>query len=480
MTARVAVLLLLFVFGATGQKPNFIIIFCDNLGYGDIEPFGSKLHRTPHLNRMAAEGRRFTHFYVTSGVCTPSRASLLTGVYAQRLGLHRTPRGEGVLFPISSYGLHPDEITLAEVLKEQGYATAIVGKWHLGDQPPLLPTRQGFDSFFGIPYSDDMTQALGSGRFRGRYEGPTWPPLPLMRDETVIEAPPNRNLLTQRLTEAALKFLEDNKDRPFFLYFPEAMPGSEPVPFASEAFRGRSRNGLWGDSIEELDWSAGQVLDKVVDLGIEENTFVLWLSDNGSPLAENVTSLARGSNLPLHGRGYTTAEGGFRVPAIAWQPGTVAAGTVSDAFLSTLELLPTLANWAGAKLNDDRGLDGFDAGPVIRGEPGASSPRKTLYYYRGEELQAIRNGPWKLFLPLENPRRHPHFPDGEGSEPLLFNVVDDVGSKRNVAARHPEIVARLAALAEEARAELGDLGRPGTGLRPIGYVADPKPLVLSP
>ncbi len=246
---------------ALGQQPSFIIILCDNLGYGDIEPFGSKVHRTPHLDRMAREGRKFTHFCVTAGRCTPSRASLLTGCYAQRLGLHRTPRGEGVLFPISPYGLHPDEVTMAEILKEQGYATTIIGKWHLGDQPAFLPTRQGFDSYFGIPYSDDMTQSLAP-RYRDRYDGDRWPPLPLLQNEKVIEAPVDRNRLTKRYTERALEFIEKNKEGPFFLYLPHAMPGSEKVPFASEAFRGKSRNGLWGDAVEELDWSTGQILDK--------------------------------------------------------------------------------------------------------------------------------------------------------------------------------------------------------------------------
>ena len=464
---------------ALGQQPNFIIIFCDNLGYGDIEPFGSTVHRTPHLDRMAREGRKFTHFYVTAGVCTPSRASLLTGSYAQRLGLHKTPRGERVLFPISPYGLHPDEVTIAEILKQQRYATTIIGKWHLGDQPAFLPTRQGFDSFFGIPYSDDMTQRLAP-RFSDRYAGQRWPPLPLLENETVIEAPPDRNLLTKRYTERALEFIEEHKEGPFFLYLPQAMPGSEKVPFASEAFRGKSRNGLWGDAVEELDWSTGQILDKLVDLGIERNTFVLWTSDNGSPLADDITSPSRGSNQPLHGRGYTTAEGAFRVPTIMWWPGRIPAGTVSDELISTLDLLPTLAKWAGGEVPRDRVIDGLDVGPVILGEPGATSPRKTLYYYRGEQLQAVRNGPWKLFVPLEKAAGHPHFAPGETGRPLLFNVVEDIGSKRDVAADHPDIVARLMELAAKAREDLGDLGRPGKGRRAIGYSANPQPLVMKP
>ena len=231
---------------AETRPPNFIVIFCDNLGYGDIEPFGSQVHRTPNLNRMAREGRKFTHYYVTAGVCTPSRASLLTGCYAQRVGMHMNPRDGHVLRPISPYGLHPDEITIAELLKGLGYATTIIGKWHLGDQPEFLPTRQGFDSFFGIPYSDDMTQAVGQ-RIGDRMDGLRWPPLPLMENETVIEAPVDRNLLTKRYTQRALKFIDENQDRPFFLYFPRqclAAPRPRlPAP-RSRARAGTGRGGM--------------------------------------------------------------------------------------------------------------------------------------------------------------------------------------------------------------------------------------------
>ena len=235
---------------------------------------------------MAREGLKLTHFYATAGVCTPSRASLLTGAYAQRVGMHANPRDGQVLRPISPYGLHPDEITIAESLKPLGYATAVIGKWHLGDQPEFLPTRQGFDSFFGIPYSDDMTQAVGR-RIGERMDGVRWPPLPLMENETVIEAPVDRNLLTRRFTQHALEFIEENRDRPFFLYLPHAMPGSTRSPFASKRFRGKSRNGPWGDSVEELDWSTGRILDKLVELELDRHTLVIWTSDNGAPLSRN-------------------------------------------------------------------------------------------------------------------------------------------------------------------------------------------------
>ncbi len=466
---------------ANASPPNVIVIFCDNLGYGDIEPFGSTLHRTPHLNRMAKEGRKFTHFCVTAGVCTPSRASLMTGCYAQRVGMHNNPRDGQVLRPISPYGLHPDEVTIAEVLKQRGYATAIIGKWHLGDQPAFLPTRQGFDLFYGIPYSDDMTQAVGQ-RIGERLRGNEWPPLPLMENETVIEAPVDRNKLTQMYTTRALQFIEANQNAPFFLYLPQAMPGSTRSPFASEAFRGRSRNGPWGDAVEELDWSTGQILDQLVELDIDENTLVIWTSDNGAPIAKEAGDLSRGSNLPLHGRGYTTAEGAFRVPTIMWWPGTILADTTCDELATTMDVLPTCARLANATLPDDRIIDGKDIRPLIMGDAEATSPHEVFYYYQTDQLQAVRSGPWKLFVPLSNFTQHPHFSkadipvDGGMTPPLLFNVVEDIGSTTNVAEQHPETVERLLKLADAACEDLGNRGQPGAGQRSPGRVQSPKPL----
>ncbi|MBM4090305.1 MAG: arylsulfatase, partial [Planctomycetes bacterium] len=296
-----------------GERPNIILVLCDNLGYGDIEPFGCRHHRTPALNRMAREGRRFTQFCVTAGVCTPSRASIMTGCYAQRVGMHANPRDGLVLRPVSPYGLHPSEVTIAEALKERGYVTSIIGKWHLGDQLEFLPTRQGFDEYLGIPYSDDMTDDVGA-RLGDNLDGTRWPPLPLMRNEEVIEAPVDRDELTRRYSQAAVDFIERHAQRPFFLFLSHAMPGSTARPFAGEAFRGKSRNGPWGDAVEELDWSAGQILDTLVAAGLAQRTLVVWTSDNGAPMSEDANGIERGSNRPLFGRGYTTAEGGFRVP----------------------------------------------------------------------------------------------------------------------------------------------------------------------
>lgn len=456
------------------RPPNFIIVFCDNLGYGDIEPFGSTIHRTPHLNEMAAEGRKFTHFCVSAGVCTPSRASIITGCYAQRVGMHLNPRDYHVLRPVSPYGLNPDEVTIAEALKELGYKTGMIGKWHLGDQPSFLPTRQGFDYFLGVPYSDDMTERIWNR------DGSHWPPLPLMLNEKVIEAPVERNGLTKRYTEATLDWIEKNKDDPFFLYLPQAMPGSTSTPFSSEQFRGKSNNGPWGDSIEELDWSTGEIMRKLEELEIDDNTLIVWTSDNGAPINKDPEDLTRGSNLPLHGRGYTTSEGAFRVPTIMWWPGTVPAGTTCDELTSTMDLYPSFVDLANGSM-DKAKRDGKNITDLILGKEGAKSPHEVYAYYYLDQLQAVRSGPWKLFLPLENFAQHPHFTKkAGGNKPLLFNVARDMSCQYNVAEEHPGVIKELTKLAEGVRADLGDRDAPGPGIRKAGHVNNPLPVVMIP
>lgn len=465
------------------EPPNFIVVFCDNLGYGDIEPFGSTVHKTPALNRMAAQGRRFTHFCVTAGVCTPSRSSLLTGCYSQRVGMHTNPRDGQVLRPVSPFGLNPAEVTIAEVLKAAGYRTGMIGKWHLGDQPEFLPTSQGFDWFYGIPYSDDMTEEVGR-RVGDRFEGGAWPPLPLLENTTVIEAPVDRNQLTKDYTLRAIDFIEQNRERPFFLYMPQAMPGSTAAPFASAEFRGRSKNGPWGDSIEELDWSIGKIMDKLVTLGIDHRTLVIWTSDNGAPMTRTQGSVARGTNSPLHGRGYTTSEGAFRVPTIMWWPKKISPGTVCKELATTMDLLPTFASLGGAKLPLLRKVDGHDITSLIVGEQNATSPYEAFYYYERDQLQAVRSGPWKLFLPLQDFTKHPHFQRSDqagknGTKPLLFNLRTDINCSKDIATDHPEVVERLSQLAESARNDLGDRGRPGAGQRQPGKIENPQPLQLN-
>ena len=451
------------------KKPNFIVFFCDNLGYGDIEPFGSKVNRTPNLNRMAREGRKFTNFYVTSGVCTPSRASIMTGCYAQRVGMHLNPRDGNVLRPISPYGLNPTEITVAEILKTRDYKTGIIGKWHLGDQTPFLPLAQGFDYFYGIPYSDDMTREVGR-RLGDRYDGNRWPELPLMLNNKVIEAGVDRNLLTKQYTEKAIDFIENNKEEPFFLYLPQAMPGSTKSPFASDEFRGKSKGGPWGDSVEELDWSIGQIMSKLIELGIDRNTLLIFTSDNGAPMTADPLSIEIGTNRPLFGRGYTTAEGAFKVPTIMWWPGSVPGGTVCKDFMTTMDILPTFASFSGAKTPGDRIIDGFDNRALILGRRNAISPYQVFYYYNADQLQAVKSGPWKLFVPLADFVQHPHFKQGESAKPLLFNVEEDISSAYNMADRYPEIVNRLMLLAEKGRKDLGDSNRPGRNQRQAGKV----------
>jgi arylsulfatase A len=439
---------------SAAERPNVVLINCDNLGYGDIGPFGSTRHRTPNLDRMAAEGIRLTDFYVASGVCTPSRASLLTGCYPRRVNLHINETGGLVLRPVSKKGLHPNEITIAEILKAQGYATLCIGKWHLGDQPEFLPTRQGFDAYFGIPYSDDMT-------------GP--PPLPLMRDETVVEAPADRSTLTRRYTEEAIRWIATHKTRPFFLYLAHAMPGSTSAPFASEDFRGKSANGPWGDAVEELDWSTGELFAAIRREGVEGSTLVIWTSDNGAPERRP----PQGSNRPLRGWGYTTAEGGMRVPCIMRWPGQIPAGSTCHELCSALDLLPTLARLAGAPLPSDRVIDGRDTWPLMSGL-GGKSPHEAFHFYRGEQLQALRAGKWKLYLPLAA-KQIGLGAQTEASPAMLYDLETDVRETTNLADRHPEVIRRLQSLAEKAREDLGDVGRPGKNQRPAGWVDHPTP-----
>ncbi len=449
---------------AAERLPNVVLLLCDNLGYGDIGAFGSTLHRTPHLDQMAREGTRLTHLYSASGVCSPARAALMTGCYPARVNLHRNARGGPVLQPVEPIGLHPDEWTMAEMFKTRGYATMMIGKWHLGDQPPFLPTRQGFDAYVGVPYSDDMTP---------RDEQP-WPPLPLLRDETVIEAPVDRDTLTVRETADAIRFITEKRDRPFFLYLAHAMPGSTLAPFSSPAFRGRSKNGPWGDAVEELDWSAGQLLAALQRLGLDEHTLVIWTSDNGAPQR----TPPQGSNHPLGGAGYTVAEGGMRVPGIVRWPGRVPAGKVCAELVTLMDLLPTFAALTHGTLSNQNAIDGKNIWPLLSGAADARSPHDAFYYYTQDQLQAVRAGPWKLYLPLAQRRARngkvEHATDGA----RLYNVVTDPGEKQNVAAAQTGMVAALQKQAEVARAEIGDLCRPGRGQRPAGWVADPQPLRL--
>jgi arylsulfatase A-like enzyme len=344
------------------RPPNFIVILADDFGYGDLGCCGSREIATPHLDRMAAEGVRFTDFHVTASICSPSRASLLTGCYAQRAGM------PFVLFPTEPKGLPPEEITLAELLKQCGYTTACIGKWHLGFLPPFRPARQGFDYFFGLPYSNDSAKQPADKRF-----DPVLAPaeLPLMRGDEILEAPVNQETLTERYTEEAIRFIRQNQSRPFFLYLPHTFP-HRPL-YASGRFRGKSRGGLYGDTVECLDWSAGQILYTLKELGLDDRTLVLFTSDNGAPPASKRPEEGGGSNGPLRGWKFTAYEGGFRVPAIFRWPGKIPAGRVCQELATTMDLFPTFAKLAGAKPPRDRMMDGKDIWPLLT-QPGAHSP----------------------------------------------------------------------------------------------------------
>lgn len=441
---------------STGQnkKPNYIFIYADDLGYGGLGCYGATKNRTPNIDNMAKEGMRFTDFYVTSGVCTPSRSSLMTGCYPRRVNMHVDENNKWVLFPNARKGLNPDEITIAEVLKKQGYATACIGKWHLGDQKKFLPTRQGFDYYYGIPYSNDMNRKAV--------------PLPLMRNETVIQAPADQPVLTQNYTQEALTFIENNKDNPFFLYLPHTMVH---LPLqASEKFKGKSANGRYGDALEEVDWSTGEILKKLKDLGIDDNTMVIFTSDNGSYRRQGA------SNAPLRGFKGDTDEGSMRVPFVVRYPGKVPANVVCEELASTIDMLPTFAKLSGAVVPDDRIIDGKNIWPLMAGRNGAKTPHRAFYYYHTTQLQAVRSGKWKLILPLAEKKRG--WSGQENSSLKLINLRNDIHEDHDLSKQFPDVVAKLMALAAEARGDLGDMEKKGTGQRNAGWVESPTPLLL--
>ncbi len=442
----------------------------DNLGYGDISCYGSQLHNTTNIDRLAEEGMRFTSFYSVSGVCTPSRAGLMTGCYPRRVNMHCSADNRAVLFPADRKGLHPQEITVAKVLKDQGYATACIGKWHLGDQKPFLPTRHGFDQFFGCPYSEDM---------RPDVKGDHVPPLPIMEDENVIESAPDINYLTKRYTEKGVDFIMENKDRPFFLYLPYAMPGSDKTPFASPDFRGKSKNGIYGDCVQELDWSAGQILKNLKNSGIDDNTLIIWTSDNGAVYHDP----PQGSNAPLKGWGYDTSEGAQRMPCIMRLPGQIPAGSVCDKVTSMMDILPTLAALAGTSAPDDRIIDGFDIRNILSGNTTEKSPYDTtgFFYYHMHQLQAVRCGQWKLYLPLDNKstKLRGDYSGKNRVEARLYNLDLDISEENEVSALHPEVVKDLMALADRIREDIGDWDREGKNQRPAGYVNKAVPQMTS-
>ncbi|MFN0018004.1 MAG: sulfatase [Pirellulaceae bacterium] len=448
---------------AAEHPPNFVLIYCDDLGYADIDSFGSHDWETPNLNRMAKEGMRLTDFHSAAAVCSASRAALMTGCYPQRVGIL------GALGPKAKTGIHEREVLLPEILKEKGYATAIFGKWHLGDAPQFLPPRNGFDQYFGLPYSNDMWPKHPTNK--------TFPPLPLIEGEKNIATMPDQTQLTTWYTERAVKFIAENKAKPFFLYVPHSMPH---VPLhVSEKFKGKSKQGLYGDVIMEIDWSVGQILAALKEHGLDENTLVLFSSDNGPWLSYGNHA---GSAKPLREGKGTTWEGGHRVSCVARWPRKIPAGSVCSELASTMDVLPTFAKLAGSSAPQDRIIDGHDIWPLLSGEKEVKSPTDRFYYYWNYGLDGVRAGKWKLVFPHSFPSlTGPAGKDGQPggitqatTELALFDLESDVGETKNVAAKQPDIVARLQKLADEAREDLGDAHQKkmGKNRRPAGTLRE--------
>ena len=447
--------------GKSTDKPNVVIVFCDDVGYADIGVFGAKGYETPNLDRMAAEGVKFTDFYAAASSCTPSRAALMTGCYPQRVGL------PNVIGPKSKIGISDQEQTIAEMLKPLGYATACYGKWHMGHHPKFLPTRHGFDEYFGLPYSNDMWPNHPTNK--------SFPDLPLIEGERILEYNPDQTQLTTWYTERSVRFIEKNKDQPFFLYLPHSMAH---VPlFVSDKFKGKSEQGLYGDVMMEIDWSVGQILSTLKRLGLDKKTLVIFSSDNGPWLSYgDHAGLAK----PLREGKGTSFDGGQREPTVMRMPGKIPAGTVCIEPASTMDILPTITKLTGAKLPAHR-IDGKDIWPLMSGVPGAKSPHEAFFYYRSFALEAVRSGKWKLHLP-HSYRTLAGRPGGTGGQPTkyeqgkigpaLFDLENDIGEQHDVSARHPAIVERLMALVDEMRQDLGDSAQKmkGQNRRPPGHI----------
>lgn len=447
---------------------NFVIIFTDDQGYADVGSYGAKGFTTPNLDQMSKDGVRFTDFYVSQAVCSASRVSLMTGCYSNRVSIL------GALFPDDNYGLNPQEDTIADVLKKKGYTSGIFGKWHLGHHKDFLPLAQGFDEYFGLPYSNDMWPVGFDGKPATEGYRVEMPPLPLIDGSEKVDEIRNledQSTLTTRYTERAVKFIEKNKDKPFFLYVPHSMPH---VPLGvSDKFKDKSEQGLYGDVIMEIDWSVGQILKSLRENGLDDNTLVIFATDNGPWL--NFGNHA-GSAFPLREGKMTMFEGGARVPCIMRWPGKIKPDIVCEKMASTIDLLPTIAEIAGAPLPDKK-IDGVSILPLLKGKN--EIPRDVFYFYYGNALQAIRQGRWKLHFPYSY-RSYKGVEPGKNGYPgsridrttelELYDLKNDISERNNIIEQHEDVVRRLNKLAEKARRELGDslTERKGQEIRPAG------------
>jgi arylsulfatase A-like enzyme len=445
------------------DKPNIVLINCDDLGYGDLGSYGSTINKTPALDKMAEEGVRFTDFYVASPVCSPSRGALLTGCYPPRIGFG-TFDGLRVLFPGQGIGLNTDETTIAGALKDVGYATKIIGKWHCGDQKEVLPTEHGFDSYFGLPYSNDMGRQVEDPSIDDhdrREQLRARPPLPLIRDQEVVQEQPDLRALTERYAEEATRFIRDNSDGPFFLYFAH-MYVHLPL-YAPEGLVKNSDNGDYGACVAGIDWVTEVLLNELKLLGLDENTLVIFTSDNGSRLADQ-----GGSNGALRGRKGTTWEGGLRVPCIMRWPGRIPAGEVRSELASSIDFFPTIAGLTGAEVPQDRIIDGVDISSLMFTNEPSESPRSEFFYYVGDTIEAVRDGKWKLHV-----RKDTDAPINE-----LYDLENDISETENLFDSQPEVVARLTALIEACRQDIGDeaTGVIGKNIRPATRIDNPDTL----
>jgi arylsulfatase A len=421
------------------SQPNFIIIFTDDQGYGDLGCYGHPTIKTPNIDRMAAEGQKWTSFYVAANVCTPSRAALMTGRLPLRSGMYSDKRR--VLFPDSDGGLPQSEITIARQLKQKGYRTAAIGKWHLGHLPAYLPTSHGFDSYYGIPYSNDMDR-VNTVEYKESFLHPKseYFNVPILRDTMEIERPADQTTIVKRYTAEAQKIIKDNKNKPFFIYMAHSLPH---VPlFASKDFLGKSERGLYGDVIEEIDWSVGEILNTLRQQGLDKNTYVVFTSDNG-PWA--IFNEHGGSAGLLYGAKGTSYEGGVRVPAIFWGPGRVKPAVISQ-MGSTMDLFPTFSKLAGLAVPTDRVYDGYDLSGILMGKK--ENPRNEMFYYHDQHLFAARKGAYKLVYYSNNPQGYPQKLE-KLATPLLYNVEHDPSELYDIAANNPEVIKEIEAMVRE-------------------------------